>query len=51
MLVENIATTEFFCKQNLGCALLKRKIKYHLKEKNPNMFMITPKLHPKPPPE
>lgn len=28
MLVENIATTEFFWKQNLGYALLKRKIKH-----------------------
>lgn len=33
MLVENIATTEFFWKQNLGYTLLKRKIKYYLKEK------------------
>lgn len=42
MLVENIATTEFFWKQNLEYALLKRKSK---------MFMIASILYPKPPPE
>lgn len=35
MLVENIATTEFFWKQNLGYAHLKRKIQHCLKEKTP----------------
>lgn len=51
MLVENIPTTEFFWKRNLGYALSKRNIKHCLKEKKPHMFMMTPKLHSKPPPE